>query len=133
MNTYLYYNYYIMTNQKKYMHFHNETDLPIMVNSWVDGSYTMQCLRVGPRDKLIVHSSVGEWQLNAMFSNRDDIKIWSDNAKMKNVILVGKFSSNPCAVGNYSWLEYEGIYDCVYSKLEDPLEKIKGLMTFSLK
>lgn len=125
--------YYIMFKITKFINFHNDTDLPIMVDSWVDGSNKLQCLRVGPREKLIVHSSVGEWHLNVMFPNRDDKKLWTDNPKFKNVLLVGKFRSNPCASGNYSWLEYDDLYECVYSKLEPTIENVKDLMTFSLK
>lgn len=121
-----------MSNKTKYIHFHNDTDLPIMVDSWVDGSNTLQCLRVGPRVKLIIHSSVGEWHLNSMLTNKEDRKLWSDNPNLKHVVLVGKFRSNHCASGNYSWLEYDGLYDCVYSELETPVENVKGLMTFSL-
>jgi hypothetical protein len=102
-----------------------------MIDSWVDGSNTLKCLRVGPREKLVIHSSVGEWYINAML-NKEDRKLWNDDPKLSHVILIGKFRSQPCAIGEYSWLEYDGLYDCVYSKLETPIENVEGVMTFRI-
>jgi hypothetical protein len=115
----------------KFIHFHNDTDLPVMIDSWVDGSNTLKCLRVGPREKLIIHSSVGEWHINAMLS-KEDRKLWNDHPKLSHVILIGKFRSQPCASGDYSWMEQDGLYDCLYSKLETPIENVEGVMTFRL-
>jgi hypothetical protein len=106
-----------------------------MVDSWVDGSSTLKCLRVGPREKLVIHSSVGEWHLNAMLSNKEDRKLWDNNEELKHIILIGKFRSDPCASGNYSWIGWddtECLISCVYSEIENPKDKIKGLMTFSI-
>jgi hypothetical protein len=116
----------------KYIHFVNDTDLPLMIDSWVDGSTTLQCLRVGPREKLILHSSVGEWHMNAMLDDIQDRKLWDENPKLKHVIIIGKFRSQSCFSGNYSWLEYDGLYDCIYSELDEPVDGVKGVMTFSL-
>ena len=121
----------MLKNYIKFIHFHNDTDLPIMVDSWVDGSDTLKCLRVGPREKLVLHSSVGEWHLNAML-NTEDRKLWNSHPTLKNCVLIGKFRSDPCMSGNYSWLEYDGLYDCVYSELEIPIDNVKGVMTFSI-
>jgi hypothetical protein len=115
----------------KFIHFVNNTDLPVMIDSWVDGSNVLQCLKIAPREKRIVHSSVGEWHINAMLFG-EDRKLWDENDKLKHVTLIGKFRSRPCASGNYSWLEYEGLYDCVYSELDEPVDSVKGVMTFSL-
>jgi hypothetical protein len=116
----------------KFILFHNDTDLPVMIDSWVDGSNTLKCLKVQPREKLVIHSSVGEWHLNGMLYG-EDRKLWDDKGLQKYV-LVGKFRSDPCASGNYSWMEYEdSVFNCEYSKLdthED--ERVKGLVTFSL-
>jgi hypothetical protein len=115
----------------KYIHFHNNSNLPVMIDSWVDGSNSLQNLRVGPREKLIIHSSVGEWHINAMFYDSEDRKIWDENSKLKKVLTIGKFRSEPCARGNYSWLDYDNLFDCVYKKLDDEVENVKGLITFS--
>lgn len=102
-----------MSNINKYINFYNNTDLPIMIDSWIDGSNVLKCLRVGPREKLVIHSSVGEWHLNAMFESADDRKMWKDKG-LDECINIGKFRSNPCASGNYSWLDYEDIFECKY-------------------
>jgi len=118
----------------KFILFHNDTDLPVMVDSWVDGSCALKCLKVKPREKLVIHSSVGEWYLNGMlYEEEEDRKIWNDKG-LQNHLLVGKFRSDPGASGNYSWMEYQdNVFNCVYSKLENYQDtRVKGLMTFSL-
>ena len=116
----------------KFILFHNDTELPVMVDSWVDGSSSLKCLKVEPREKLVIHSSVGEWHLNSMIFD-EDRKIWNDKG-LKKYTIVGKFRSDPCFSGNYSWMEYEdNVFNCVYSKLENYEDKrVKGIMTFSL-
>ena len=121
----------------KYINFHNKTDLPIMVDSWVDGSNSLRCLRVGPGEKLVLHSSVGEWHVNSMLTDESDYKLWREGG-LKWYVNLGKFRSNPCASGNYSWMEWEHIFDCVYSECEPVLdsrskEPINGLVTFVFK
>jgi hypothetical protein len=116
----------------KFILFHNDTDLPVMVDSWVDGSNILKCLKIQPREKLVIHSSVGEWHLNGMLYG-EDRKLWDDKGLTKYT-LVGKFRSDPCAYGNYSWMEYEdNVFNCKYSKLDNYEDKrVKGLMKFSL-
>jgi hypothetical protein len=124
---------YSNLHRYKFIHFHNDTDLPIMMDSWVDGSNHLYCRKIDPRQKLVVHSSVGEWHLNAMFRELEDRKLWNENGFEKK-ILVGKFRSKPCASGNYSWMEYDEPFECTYSKVEITDEnKIGGLITFSIK
>ena len=115
----------------KYIHFVNDTDLPVMIDSWVDGSNTLQCLRIAPREKRIVHSSVGEWHIDAML-NEEDRKLWTNNKNLKNVVMIGKFRSRPCAQGEYSWMDWDNKFNCVYSELDEPVDGVKGVMTFSL-
>jgi len=114
-----------------YIDFHNNTELPIMIDAW--DNCKLKCIKIKPQEKLTIYSSVGEWHINAMFTNESDRKIWNDNG-LKNLIIIGKFRSEPCASGNYSWMEYEGPFDCEYSKYYDldlDLDKnIKGLITF---
>jgi hypothetical protein len=111
------------------IHFINSTDVPVMVEGWVENS--LERVRVAPREKKIVFSSTGEWYLNAML-NREDRKLWDENEKIKHVILIGKFRYNQCMSGNYSWLEQDGLFDCIYSELEQPEDGVKGVMTFHL-
>ena len=120
-----------MSNKTTYIHFHNDTDLPVIIDSFVDNSNILQHFRIGPREKFLLHSSVGEWHVNAML-NKEDRKIWDDNPNLKHVILIGKFRSDPCARGNYSWLEYDNLYSCIYTELETPINNVKDVMTFTL-
>ena len=118
----------------KYIHFHNNTDLPIMINTWIDGSNKLQYIKINPREKRILHSSVGEWHLNTMFESLEDRIIWEDKGfNLARYITIGKFRSNRSASGNYSWLE-DNIFECTYTDThttDKTNEKIKGLITFS--
>jgi hypothetical protein len=114
----------------KYIHFHNATEFPIMVDSWVDGSNTLECIKILSGEKLVIHSSVGEWHVNSMFPEEDDRKLWSSRG-LKNYINLGKFRSDPCASGEYSWMDWDHIFDCVYSEIEG--DDVRGLITFVFK
>ena len=115
----------------KYITFKNASPLTVIIEAFVDDSISSKCVRVGPEETVLVTSCVGEWHLHSMLG-REDRKLWDtlDNCRYKNIYTIGKFRSNPCASGNYSWLDYCDIFDCVYSeKIENV---IKGLITFSL-
>ena len=119
----------------KYVIFHNNTELPVMVDSWIKNS--LKCLRVGPQEKLVIHSSVGEWHVNSMLDDENDYKVWREGG-LEWYVNLGKFRSNPCASGNYAWMEWEHIFDCVYSECDPVLdprstEPITGLVTFVFK
>jgi hypothetical protein len=115
----------------KYIHFVNNTDLPLMIDSWVDSSNVLQYIKINPREKVVLHSSVGEWHMNAMLCG-EERKLWDDNKNLKCVVLIGKFRSRPCSQGEYSWLDWDDKFDCVYSELEEVVDGAKGVMTFSL-
>jgi hypothetical protein len=122
----------------KYIHFHNDTDLPIAVEGWVSTSYSLSTLKgltVQSGEKLIVHSSVGEWHLNTMFQNAEDREMWKKKGLGDYKYLnIGKFRSDPCASGNYSWMEYDDSpFECVYSEFDEPVENVVGLVTFRQK
>jgi hypothetical protein len=102
-----------------------------MIDSWVDNSNILQTLKVGAREKVIIHSSVGEWHLHAMINDIEDRKKW-ETAGIKFYNIIGKFRSQPSANGDYSWLECENIFNCTYSELDEK-NNIKGLITFSKK
>ena len=105
----------------KYIHFHNDSDLPLLLDSWIDGSSMLRTIRIEPREKRIVHSSVGEWHIHSITPS--DRKIWQE---------IGKFRSDPCASGNYSWLESD--FECIYSEIKTlEISETRGLMTFSQK
>jgi hypothetical protein len=126
-----------MNNIIKYIHFHNDSDLPLLIDSWVDGSSILSTIKIEPREKRIIHSSVGEWHIHSMFApSSEDRKIWCENGLGEH-IQIGKFRSDPCVSGNYSWLE-SVLFECIYSEittLEIPETKknVRGIMTFSQK
>jgi hypothetical protein len=101
----------------KFIHFHNNTDLPIIISSWVDNSISINSLRVNPQEKLIIHSSVGEWHLHSMFESLEDRNIWEEKG-LNKYLTIGKFRSTPCYSGDYYWGEYNNIFECKYNKIE---------------
>jgi len=117
----------------KYIYFHNDTDLPIMVESWLNNLSYLQYLKINPGEKIILHSSLGEWQINSIFENYDDRKIWI-NKGLGNHTIIGKFCLYPSESGIYSWIENEHDFECLYSEINDEIKKnITGLITFSQK
>lgn len=114
----------------KYIYFHNKTDVPVSISSWVDGSNTMHSFVAPPQKNILIHSSVGEWHLDAMFQSDEDSAIWKEKG-LEKYLLVGKFRSQPCASGNYSWMKYDK-FECVYSELEDSKNAVKGQITFTI-
>ena len=123
-------------NNEKYIHFHNNTPLPIMIESWVDGSCKMQSIKVEPGEKKLVHSATGEWHLDSMFADIQDINQWSEyfgkNSWGGNkYILVGTFRCKPDYWGKYSIMEHDEPFQCVYSTMKTD-HYIRGLITYSL-
>jgi len=116
-----------MSEPIKYIYFENKTNLPVQIESWVDGSNTMKTIRVGPGEKWMVHSSVGEWHIDSMFYEDPDREAWTKAGLEKHTI-VGKFRSQPCASGNYSWMEYDEPFDCNYTEIAN--ESVNGLIQF---
>lgn len=110
-----------------YIRFHNATLFPIMINAWVKHSNVMKCIRVEKGEKLILHSSVGEWHMDSMLDSEEDRKSWTD-AGLEKHLIIGKFRSSPCTRGDYSWMEYYEPFDCVYT--EESSDEIPGLITF---
>jgi hypothetical protein len=120
--------------QIKYINFHNDSELPLNIDSWIDGSNVLKTITVEPREKLIIHSSEGEWHLQAMLQS-EKREIWRQKG-LDKVLTIGKFRSKPCYLGNYVWLDYSCMFECVYSELLDDVDSgntIRGLMTFSVK
>jgi len=116
----------------KYINFHNDTDLPVLIDAWVDGSNTLKTIRIGPNETRVIHSSVGEWHMHAMFDDANDDELWKDRGLGKYYPIIGKFRSDPCFSGNYSWMEYRH-FICEYSDysvVSDP--RVKGQIKFSI-
>jgi hypothetical protein len=108
-----------------------------MLEAWVDGSNKLHTKKINAGEKYLVHSSVGEWHLNSMFFDTKDYNEWTEYFGKNSMgytkyTLVGKFRCKPCYFGNYSWMEYEEPFECVYSKEDPDQNGIYGLMTYSL-
>jgi hypothetical protein len=84
--------------------------------------------RIGPKEKVLLNSGVGYWYLNTMFEDPIDRQMWK-NVGLKDYVVLGNFSSMPCARGNYVWLEHPKIFKCEYSEPERNAF-IPGLITF---
>lgn len=121
----------IMDKTIKQIWFHNNTDLHINLSGWVtvmDGLSSLKTTVVNPGEKIIAFSTVGEWHLDSMFFNDEYYKPWIQRGLQK-YHNVGKFRSQPCASGNYSWMEYDEPFVCQYSEIEDD---VKGLITLTM-
>lgn len=122
-----------MVKEIKYIHFHNDTELPLMMDSWIDGSNKLYIRKIEAGQKVIVHSSVGEWHLNIMFPNNEDFEIWVQKEPefiRHRTFILGKFRSRPCASGNYSWMEYDEPFHCEYSEIEPDEHIVTGKIRF---
>jgi hypothetical protein len=63
----------------KYIQFHNNSDLPLIIESWVDNSHSLHQQYVKPRESLIIHSNVGEWHIQSMFNpGTEERKRWEE-------------------------------------------------------
>jgi len=120
----------------KYIQFYNTTDLPVLIDAWNTPAYSsvskLTTTRIEPFESKIVHSSVGEWHMNAMFYNEADNSAWKGRGLGKYDTSIGKFRSDPCAMGNYSWMEYKH-FMCEYTDFQtDEDSRVKGKITFSI-
>lgn len=88
------------------INFINESGLPVLVESWLRnklGSSSLQAQCVMPNQTVKLESTTGEWYLNCMFT---DDTLRSEWTKQNHQMLtLGKFRSEPCMSGNYSWME----------------------------
>ena len=113
------------------IHFHNTTELPVMIDSWIDNSNTFYSRKIEAGEKAIIYSSVGEWHIHSRMDDEEDRQKWVDK-DLDRYLLIGRFWSQPCANGKYSWMQWEERFDCVYSKHELGGD-VKGLIRFVYK
>ena len=112
------------------IYFQNNTDLPIMIEYWANELWSEeQCyinsIKIKPREKRNIYSSLGEWTLHSIFSNIKDTKIWCDKGyKISNNIV----SFNINGIINLNTSDFY----CTYTPLEGE-DLIKGLFTFHCK
>jgi len=118
-----------MSNIVKEIEFYNSTELPVMVDAWIDDSTSLHSSRIDAGEKIILYSSIGEWHIHSMFTDTEDRKLWVENGLGK-YLLIGKFRSKPCASGNYTWMEWDDIFACEYKEyhVEGELKRIVTLI-----
>ena len=110
----------------EYIHFHNATPFPLMIDTWIDTS--QKSIKILPNYLALLHSSVGEWHMNTMFPDRKDRELWRQYKGLEKFTHIGKFRNKPCIQGNYVWMEYDKPFHCIYSEMKE--SKVKGLITF---
>ena len=120
----------------KYIHFNNDTDLPVLIDAWISNDHgtmsTLVTTRIAPFESKLLYSSVGEWHMNAMFYDDTDKAVWKERGLLQTHFDIGKFRSDPCIMGNYSWMEYKH-FICQYADFKNENEpQVKGQMTFSI-
>ena len=66
----------------KYIHFNNDTDLPVLIDAWISNDHgtmsTLVTTRIAPFESKLLYSSVGEWHMNAMFYDDTDKAVWKE-------------------------------------------------------
>lgn len=124
------------TVNQKYVYFHNDSELPVMVDSWITNSNKLYCRKIEAGERKIINSSVGEWHLNIMFPENDDYQLWKEKEPKiteNRSSILGKFRCESCFSGNYSWMEYDEPFHCEYSILEPDENKVTGQIRFYKK
>ena len=81
------------------INFYNNTDRDVWLETWITEESTLQKFQIKSKEQKKIISCVGEWHL--MAKNGHDY--------------IGKFRSDPCASGNYSWIEKIN-YKCDYTR-----------------
>jgi len=92
------------------------------------GLSSLKTVIVNPGEKLIVCSTVGEWHIDSMLCNEEHSNPWVQRG-LEKYNDVGKFRSQPCASGNYAWMEYDEPFTCTYSEAEGD---VKGLIILTM-
>lgn len=105
-----------MENYVKFIHFHNDTEFPIVVDSWIDTSSLVYSRKIRPGEKAILHSSIGEWQIHSMMEAKDR-GIWIRRG-LEDCLNLGKFWSMASASGEYCSMEHDDLFDCIYSEYD---------------
>ena len=112
-----------------YIYFHNASPFPLMVDTWIN--LTMESRLIQPNGIYLLERSTTEWHMNTMFfGDKKNREIWEKNG-YGSLTQLGMFSSVPCIKGNHVWMEHDGPFDCIYSKIKDG--KTDGLITFFIR
>ena len=116
------------------IYFYNNTDLPIMIDYWIDEIWVeniccSHSTKIQPREKRMMYSCLGEWTLHSDFFNSDDTKLWKDKGlDVLNSNSIGKIVCKP----NVECFIHNDFFCLDYRELQD--EGINyGFITFSYK
>lgn len=110
----------------KSMIFVNNTDLPIIICSWMEkipglSEYKDKTILANTRET--VYSDVGEWIISSQFWNKEQNDEWQSEG-LEQDCRIAKFRNTPCAIGNYTWNYIEESF---------VLEHNDGVITWSRK
>ena len=122
--------------------FKNETDLPVLIGTWVDTgihglSKFVETTVPGKKEEIFYEkdtektesskkiSLTGEWIVNSMF-RRDDAnyQIWKENS-CEMIDNIGKFRSQSCFSGNNVWTN-TSMFQLYYIKNENTVLFVKN-------
>jgi hypothetical protein len=97
----------------KSIQFYNSTIYPILVDGW--GRHSLDTIIVHPNEECKIFSETGEWFIHKMFcsDNKEAQEFWQKMGLGSFGPCLGKFRSEPCASGDYSWMDYH-IFDAIY-------------------
>lgn len=136
--------YYTNSMQEYYyILFKNMSNLPIMVDCWVNkssGISIMKSVCVAENEECILPSNIGEWYVHRMLYDHSMIDKWKKDDTMKKCpLVIGKFHSYSTENGKYASLDtdlftmiYEHIeYDCIYYDYIK-YKNLKGKIIFQL-
>jgi len=93
--------------------FYNSTIFPVFVEGWKRNQTYEQF--VHPNEHCTVYSESGEWYIHKMFcsDNKEALEFWKKMVPEITYSYLGKFRSEPCYQGDYSWMEYN-MFDAVH-------------------
>jgi hypothetical protein len=116
----------------KQIYFHNNTDVPIMIDYWIDETWVeniccSNSIKIEPREKRMIHSSLGQWNLHSEFHNSQDTKIWKDKG-LDILNPVGNIACNPNTKEKYTFINYDIFSLELYQE-----ENNYAIITFSYK
>ena len=93
------------------MYFQNNTDLPIVVETWVKESDCLSRLIdicILPSEKKEIKSLTGEWNIHRMFSENKNNNIWDDyitTTSQTIPLYLGKFRNQKAYNNEHIWVD----------------------------
>lgn len=121
-------------NRLKKIYFENLTDLPVMIDYWMDhptldGLTQLKSIRIGCGEKRILTNCGNEWMLNSMFPDQNDRDLWK-NYGLSDIIHIGSFTSNPNIYGDYCYMVDPNLFRCTYSNIKNGEEGVNTKISF---